>query len=617
MLIQDSVTLFAVFGDSGFVCDQDNRPLLVEEDSPPSGSLWQWTASGFSGFGGPIAGSFTHADDGVGGANELHKEANLVWSGIQPTTWENGASGHFTLTLDDGTNQVTRTVYVTLRSIRSIDFTVLEGQSYAGVDSICAAPGSGSPYTWASSGASGIVPAPTIGFSFDAGDTNREGGKITVGCAGDWSDQNGKFTLSIQDGAREASVFNGSRNGADHKPKLSLRKLLGDGYTLIDGQVLPGGAAVSEAGATAAGFTFTPTGLSGFATTPTNFKIENPMGCVTACACADWNQSGEFKLTVKDGGRPESVFDVVGADNRKRKLTLRSLAGDGYTLIDGQVFPGGEGMNAVGATVAGFTFTPSGLSGFATTPTNFKIENPMGCVTACACADWNQSGTFTLTAADGSRPASVVAGLVLALRHLSHKTIYWFNNQTAVDPTTINGNPSGASYDWSSSDARVVISNGGGIRIGERITGSGITAGTDLPFNLTITDGTRPGSVIPCTLKARHVTDPINIPYSASSGSETVEVTGDSVTEWNFGAGVFSSIESVLSFNGGVGNTASISWGDNALNNDDSGTLTFTIQPNDASAPSCTVLVNINISVTTNIVDTTKPTVIDCTFEIV
>jgi len=76
----------------------------------------------------------------------------------------------------------------------------------------------------------------------------------------------------------------------------------------------------------------------------------------------------------------------------------------------------------------------------------------------------------------------------------------------------------------------------------------------------------------------------------------------------------------VLSFNEGVGNIASISWGDNALNNDDSGTLTFTIQPNDGSAPACNVLVNINISITTNIdddADITKPTVIDCTFEIV
>jgi len=318
-------------------------------------------------------------------------------------------------------------------------------------------------------------------------------------------------------------VFDGSRNGTDHKPKLTLRKLLGDGYTLLDGQVMPGGPAMSSAGGTAAGFTFTPSGLSGFTNTPASFKIEDPMGCATECTCVNWNQSGEFKLTVKDGDRPESVFDNVGV-YKKRQLTLRKL---------------------------------------------------------------------------------------------NHMIFYWFNNQTAVDPTTINGNPSGASYDWSSSDTRVVISNGGGTRVEERITGSGIAAGTDVDFNLTITDGTRPGSVIPCTLKARHVTDPINIPYSASSGSETVGVTGDSVTVWNFGAGVFSGIESVLSFNGGVGNTASISWGDDALKNDDSGTLTFTIQPNDASAPSCTVLVNVNISVTTNIVDTTKPTVIDCTFEIV
>lgn len=233
---------------------------------------------------------------------------------------------------------------------------------------------------------------------------------------------------------------------------------------------------------------------------------------------------------------------------------------------------------------------------------------------------WCQEGDFTIYANDGTRSTSVIDGRTITLRKISHVNFYLFDNQTAVDPTTINGNPSGTSYDWSSSDERVVISNGGGTRVEERITCSGVEAGTDMDFNLIITDGTRPESHIPCTLKARHVKDPINIPYSESSGSEIVEVTGDSVTEWNFVAGVFSSIESALSFNGGVGNTASITWGDDALINDDSGTLTFTIQPNDASAPSCTILVNINITVLTNInndVDTTKPTVINCIFEIV
>jgi hypothetical protein len=363
---------------------------------------------------------------------------------------------------------------------------------------------------------------------------------------------------------------------------------------LITGQG-SGGEGISAPPHTGTGdFTFTPSSLP-----PGVILTLGTMGQVTTFG---GSTSGSFDLEVKNGERPSSFFTG-------RKIDFRTLAGDGYTLIAGQI-SGGDGIDAAPPAGTGdYMFTPSSLP-----PGVTLTLGTMGQVTGFG---GSTSGSFDLEVKNGERPSSFFTGRKIDFRSLAHKVFYWFDNQTAVDPTTINGNPSGASYDWSSSDARVVISNGGGTRVEEQIMGSGVTAGTDVDFNLTITDGTRPGSVIPCTLKARHVTDPINILYSASSGSETVGVTGDSVTVWNFGAGVFSGIESVLSFNGGVGNTASISWGDDALKNDDSGTLTFTIRPNDGSAPTCNVLVNVNISVTTNIVDTTKPTVIDCTFEIV
>jgi len=333
---------------------------------------------------------------------------------------------------------------------------------------------------------------------------------------------------------------------------------------------------------------------------------------------SDWTKAGGcegiFDLRIFNNVDPDIIYPDF-------QISLRYLDCAGYTVFEGQT-SGGSPLPPGDAGPYRFT-APLFAGGL---PGDLDMEfdggggaSGRGIVTGVtsAAAAWTESGTATLRIQDGTRPYSDIPSVPINLRQLNYTTIIWFDNQTAVDPTTINGSPSGDSYTWLSSDERVVISNGGGTRVEEQITGSGVEAGTDIDFNLIITDGTRPESHIPCTLKARHVTDPINIPYTASSGSETVEVTGDSVTVWNFGTGVFSGIESVLSFNGGVGNTASISWGDDALINDDSGTLTFTIQPNDASAPSCTVLVNVNISVTTNIVDTTKPMVIDCTFEIV
>jgi hypothetical protein len=615
----DEVTLVGIMNANGTVRQQDNLiELTVSDDPAADGCLyWNWVVDqdDIAGFDG-AARSITFVHDDPGDTKKIM--GKIVLAGFDTTDWDK--DGSFTIQLKDPVSGVTKRTAAVQLSLRALvnGFTIIDGQSY-------------SPAT---AGTEGVNRAGHEGFSFyvesaDISLAGVTGPSMTLDPMGrvqaysfpgtSWN-QEGDFIIRVQDGSRSNEQW-ATISGV----QLALRQLVGNGVTIIDGQsyqpAVEGTEGVNAAGVN--GFVFTaPSGdisLVGVAGASLTFDEMCRVNTYSFPGTS-WNQEGDFTLCAQDGSeagtkRPISVVTA-------RPLAVRQLVGNGITIIDGQshqpAVAGTEGVNAAG--VNGFVFTaPSGdISLAGVTGASLTFDEMCRVKTySFPGTSWSQEGDFTIYANDGTRSTSVICGRLITLRKLSHVIFYLFDNQTAVDPTTINGNPSDASYDWSSSDARVVISNGGGTRVEEQITGSGITAGTDVDFNLTITDGTRPGSAIPCTLKARHVTDPINILYSASSGSETVEVAGDSVTVWNFGAGVFSGIESVLSFNGGVGNTASISWGDDALNNDDSGTLTFTIQPNDASAPSCTVLVNVNISVTTNIVDTTKPTVIDCTFEIV
>jgi hypothetical protein len=429
------VTLFAVVRDGIKYGEQDSQPLLIESVPPTPGNPWDWQVSGMSGFAPTANITFTYENDGVGQPNELHTEATMTWSGFQDSEWANGNSGSFTLTLTNGVDPDRNyTINLALRSLPSIEFTVIEDQSQAETDPICASPASGSPYTWSASGVSGIAPVPTISFTFDGGDTDRKNGRVAVSFAGDWSNQNGYFTLSLGDGSRPESIFDGSRAGAGASlPSLSLRRLNGDGYTVIQNQT-SGGDGVSAAGAN--GFTFSASGFSGLSPAPTTLTFD-AMGAVTACSCANWNQDGTFTLTVQDGTRPGSIING-------RALTLRQLIADGYTVIQNQT-SGGDGVNAAGAN--GFTFSASGFSGLSPAPTTLTFD-AMGAVTACSCANWNQDGTFTLTVQDGTRPGSIINGRALTLRQIIPDPLTIPNDGNAGS-TDIEVAGDAGPWDWS------------------------------------------------------------------------------------------------------------------------------------------------------------------------
>jgi hypothetical protein len=283
------ITLFAVVRDGIKYGEQDNQPLFVESVSPTPGHPWDWQVSGLSGFAPTANITFAYQNDGAGQPNELHTEATMTWSGFQASEWASGNSGSFTLTLTNGVDPDRNyTINLALRSLPSIEFTVIENQSQAETDPICAAPASGSPYTWSASGVSGIAPTPTISFTFDGGDTDKKDGRVAVSFAGDWSNQNGNFTLTLKDGSRPDSIFDGSRAGAGESlPSLSLRSLIGDGYTVIENQS-SGGDGVSAAGAN--GFTFSASGYSGLSPAPTTLTF-NAMGAarsLTAAAHRGW-----------------------------------------------------------------------------------------------------------------------------------------------------------------------------------------------------------------------------------------------------------------------------------------------------------------------------------------
>jgi len=583
------ITLFAAFEGTTYVKEQAVGPVITESQAPSSGS-WAWIVSDLTGFTNDPNFQFTLL-------NGNGTQARLTWdaNAIDNADWlaSGGFEGSFTLILrHTGDSDIVYQVgvnpfQISLRHLDVAEFTVFKGQTgggpavSSGTYGFAVSPGS---YT-------GIDSSLVLDFTSSGAISVSDPGTVA------WT-EDGTFTLRITPGAGPYCDIAGM--------PLHLRALTTTEFTVFKGQT-GGGPAVSSG---TYGFAVSPGSYTGIDSSLVLDFTSSGAISVSDPGTVAWTEDGTFTLRITPSTGPYCDIGGLG-------LHLRKLKSNDFTVFQGQT-GGGDMLPETDPGTYSFAVAPGSYGGGIPADLDLAFNNK-GAISVAdpGSAVFSEDGTFTLRVTPTAGPYCDMGGLGMHLRRLSNTTFYWFDNQTAVDFTTINGDPSGASYDWSSSDARVVISNGGGTRIGEQITCSGVDAGTDVDFNLIITDGTHPESHIPCTLKARHVTDPINITYSESSGSETVEVTGDTVTVWNFGTGVFSGIESVLSFNDGVGNTASISWGDDALINDDSGTLTFTIQPNDASAPSCTVLVNVNISVTTNIVDITKPTVIDCTFEIV
>jgi len=191
-------------------------------------------------------------------------------------------------------------------------------------------------------------------------------------------------------------------------------------------------------------WTWTASGFSGFSGAPSvwfdyrdadHTKVElHWSGFVSA----DWQDGvdGSLTLTLSNGVDGDRVYSM--------SLSLRTLVGNGYTVIEQQTV-GGNGVNAAGAE--GFAFSASGFSGLAPAPATFTL-NEMGAVTNCSCPNWNQDGTFDLTVQDGSRPTSVITGRAIALRRIFPDPLMIPNDGNAGSRTLqVEGNA--GPWDWS------------------------------------------------------------------------------------------------------------------------------------------------------------------------
>jgi hypothetical protein len=368
---------------------QDNYPVLNESVAPTAGYPWSWSASGLSGFSAAPSFWFEYGDDGSGEPNELHTQAELHWSGIVASDWQNAVTGSFTLTLSNGYDSDRNyAMELTLRRLNSDGYTIVEQQG-AGGSMINSAGANG--FSFQASGYAGLSPAPSsIAF-------NAMGAVTSCTCV-NWN-QNGTFTLTVQDGSRPESHI--------YSVALSLRSLIGDGYTVIEGQT-SGEVAVNAPGSS--GFYVSADQFDwGGADPPVSSLTLNNMGSVTGYGfgAGPWDLNGTFRLRLQDGSRPTS--NVTG-----RAISLRSLVADGY-IVFLQQQAGGNMVNAPGAY--GFTSSGSGFIGFSPVPTLWF--GAMGSVDQCSCWNTPQDGTFTLSVADGTRPASVIEGVELSVRSVT------------------------------------------------------------------------------------------------------------------------------------------------------------------------------------------------------
>lgn len=386
-LTNNQITLFAVVRESSpgvwtKIAEQDNFPIL-EEFSNPVGT-WHWNTDGIVN-GMSATPSITVTSLGGDG-----KQAEIAWSGIVPSDWRNGVSGFFDVSLidDDGNSRGPYTIILNVRSVEHIEFTAIEGQTAAGMNPVYGmAPGE-PDHTWVTTD---TPPGSTITFTAD--------GRINVIYGGNWSNVNGTFWLTLSNGTGSPeSTFNGLRTaGGASLPKIKLRRLIGDGYTAVQNQFM-GGDGIS--GATSELYSFTPTNLPPGATLSFNQR-----GALIGATALNWDgtSDGEFDLEVQDGNRPSSFF--YGAQNRK--ISFRSLIGNGYTFVEGQT-SSGNGINAPGFWE--YLFTPTSFS-----PGAGLTVDAMGKVLS---AFGSGNATFDLEIQDGPRPSSTFVGRQLQFRSI-------------------------------------------------------------------------------------------------------------------------------------------------------------------------------------------------------
>jgi hypothetical protein len=366
--------------------EQDNRPT-VEEVSAPSSGVWSWALDDDGALLGGFIGSPTVTVTPVSADGRI---VEVAWSGIVASDWRNGVSGTFTANLTDGAgnHRGPYTIMLKTRSIEHIDFTVLQGQTSAGDNPVHGAA-AGETHVWT---ASDTPPGTSVTFTSD--------GRISATFAGDWSVVNGTFALTLGNGAgKPDSTFDGTRTGGGASlPRLKLRKLIGDGYTIFQGQ---SGSGDGISGPSAETYLFTPSSLPSGCT----LTLDN-RGRVSAATSPDWSgaSDGTFALEVKDGTRPNSYFAGAGA----RHINFRAPIGNGFTYVHGQT-SSGPCVNAPGAL--GFIFTVCDIG-----PGASLTLDAMGCITS---AGGPSDATFDLEISDGGRPPSQFTGWTLEFRTIS------------------------------------------------------------------------------------------------------------------------------------------------------------------------------------------------------
>ena len=583
-----SMTLFAVFDGMTKVSLQ--VPLEIEDVSTPPhhGSVWSWSAEMLDGFNSrtPTI-SFTHENDTSG----FNTKAVLHFDLSDWVHDESGVSadGSFVLKLSNGTPAENRlyNMSVTLRSITE-GFTIIEGQSKT--------PTSNEP-GFSAAGKEGLTTAVDM---FDWGvntppsseslTINPEGRVIDYDFgSGTWN-VDGTCRLSITDGSRPTSTLTGIN--------VSLRSLVGDGYTVINDQTS------SEGGVSAVGTKGFSIGADmfdwGVSTPPSNESLTiNPEGRVIDYdfGNANWTENGTFRIRLKDGSRPSSY--VTG-----RSISLRQLIGDGSTVISGQT-SSESGVSAGGAN--GFSIGADMFDWNGAAPSVESLTfDAMAAITDYdfGNANWTENGTFRIKLQDGNRPASYVAGRGISLRGLVGNGYTVIKGQTSCEPGVNAAGANGfvvtaAMFDWGTSvspSAQSLTFNAFAAITSYNFTNANWTEnGT---FRIGVQDGSRPASYVTghhISLR-RIVPNPLTIPDNGRAGGINLQVEGD-VGPWDW-----------TDYEDGLANSdltapdafdspkMTVSWAAGALESDETGTGTVTIQRSDGSSPASTVALETTVN---------------------
>jgi hypothetical protein len=306
------VTLFAAFKGDTKVALQ--VPLEIEETSAPTdyGVAWTWSPEVIDGFNTrtPVIG-FTHENDASG----FHTKAVMHFD---LATWakdESGtdAEGSFVLKLANGNSAQNRlySFSVTLRSLAN-GFTVIEGQSIAPADNEPAISAAGAElfafgvdvFDWGLA-----TPPPAESLTLDAE------GRITdydFG-TGPWSSLDGTCRVTITDGTRPASVIDGRA--------ISLRSLLGAGFTVIEGQSktpADNEPAINAASAEAYAVGVDMFSWTGATPTSESLTLDTEARIIDyGFGAGPWNFDGTCRVRVKNGSRPASHVTGHGISLRR------------------------------------------------------------------------------------------------------------------------------------------------------------------------------------------------------------------------------------------------------------------------------------------------------------